>query len=66
MQQHHLDEDGAAAKRLAADQAIRAYALAVAGTDQDLDPLFEAAGVEFWLTSNHCEGEPSPAEPQTT
>jgi hypothetical protein len=60
-QENRLKQDNAQARRAATDQAIRTYALAVAGTEQDLDPAFEAAGVEFWVLSSEEESQPDPA-----
>lgn len=42
-------------KRRRTDAEIVAYATAVAGTEEDLDPALEAAGVEFWISSSECE-----------
>jgi hypothetical protein len=39
-------------KRKARDDEIAAFASEMAGTEFDLDPEFEAAGVEHWLKSS--------------
>lgn len=37
-------------KRAETDRAITDYALAVSGSVADLDPQFEAASIESWIT----------------
>lgn len=42
-------------KRAETDRAVTEYALAVAGTVEDLDPDFEAASIESWLAMEKRE-----------
>jgi site-specific recombinase XerC len=47
-----------ARKKLATQQAIAIYASEMAGTESDLDPRLEAAGLEFLLESEVAFSRP--------